>query len=390
MHILVIPSFYPSAIRPLTGSFFEDQVFALRRAGHTVRVLVAPRLWETLAYIRHYRTLPPLIEFNDDQSLWRTHALWVPRFFPLLSASIYGRAAVRAYARYEQQHGRPDIIHAHNVFYGGYMAARVSAETGVPAVLTEHSSSFLRGRIFLSGQHHIVQQTFSCMRRVTTVSGALAATLGRYEVSRDQIVVIGNLVDTDHFSREEDRSRSDRFVFATVGHMTRVKRFDLLLQAFALAARDLDLFLEFGGGGREFERIARKVGELGIAEKVVLHGPLNRAQVRDLFQRSSAVVSSSAVETFGVTLIEAMACGKPVIATRSGGPEDFVTPDTGILVPVGDVAAMARAMLDMVRSYARYDPEVIRAYVEARYGEAAYVRRLETIYVAAITETISG
>ena len=84
-----------------------------------------------------------------------------------------------------------------------------------------------------------------------------------------------------------------------------------------------------------------------MSTQVEFPGLLNREEVRNIIQESHVVVSSSIIETFGVTLIEGMSCGKPVIATRSGGPEEFVTPEVGILIPTDDITALANAMKSM-------------------------------------------
>jgi glycosyltransferase involved in cell wall biosynthesis len=97
-------------------------------------------------------------------------------------------------------------------------------------------------------------------------------------------------------------------------------------------------------------------------------------------RRSHVIVLSSNFETFGLVLAEAMACGKPVISTRSGGPEDFVTEETGILVSAHDSSALAEALIQMRQRYDRYDPALIRAHCVERFSERQFVRKLEDIY----------
>lgn len=79
-------------------------------------------------------------------------------------------------------------------------------------------------------------------------------------------------------------------------------------------------------------------------------------------------VCSSRTETLSCVLNEAAACGKPVISTRCGGPEDIVTEETGLLVPVDDVEALAGAMLRMLDTAADYDPQRIRELTVSRFG----------------------
>ena len=88
----------------------------------------------------------------------------------------------------------------------------------------------------------------------------------------------------------------------------------------------------------------------------------------------------SHIETFGVVLAEALACGLPVIATHSGGPQSIVTEADGLLVPPADVPALADALRTMREQSARYDSADIRARCRARFGEAAVVSQLAAIY----------
>ena len=97
-------------------------------------------------------------------------------------------------------------------------------------------------------------------------------------------------------------------------------------------------------------------------------------------QESHVVVSSSDFETFGITLIEAMACGKPVVATRSGGPEFFVDDKNGLLVPTGDRDALALALTRIRETHSSYDPESISKRCASRFGHDAILTRIERIY----------
>jgi teichuronic acid biosynthesis glycosyltransferase TuaC len=86
------------------------------------------------------------------------------------------------------------------------------------------------------------------------------------------------------------------------------------------------------------------------------------------------------VETFGVALVEALSCGLPVVATRCGGPDDIVEPSQGVLVPPGDVDALAKACLGMRAGWSGYDRTQIRQRCVERFGEAAIVGRLDEVY----------
>jgi glycosyltransferase involved in cell wall biosynthesis len=107
---------------------------------------------------------------------------------------------------------------------------------------------------------------------------------------------------------------------------------------------------------------------------------LTRQGVRQHIQDSDIFVLPSLAETFGVVVGEAMACGKPVLATRCGGPEFILTDETGVLVPVGDPVALADAMEKFINRKVSFNPSIIRSSVLARFGEESFLRNLSGIY----------
>ena len=241
-------------------------------------------------------------------------------------------------------------------------------------LLTEHSSNFLVGRVFLPGQHALVRRTLAQVDQVTTVGPALAEVLRAYAV-RSDIDVIGNLVDTDYFTPAEPPPDTP-FVFCATVRPVPVKRIDVMLKAFAQAfGDDRTVQLVIAGDVGKHRQLAT---ELGINVRFV--GWLDRDGIREFYRRSHAIVSSSQHETFGLSLVEAMSCGTPAVATQSGGADNLVTQETGLLVPVDDVAALAEALVRMRETHASYDRDILHDYCVQRFSEASFVRLLERHY----------
>lgn len=382
MHVLILPSYYPSPERPITGIFFHEQAQALRKAGHRVGVLVTPRLDVTRAYLRQVGwrqgNAVSREHYFSEFPVYRMHWGWFPRPLPPLVALLIRQAGGRAFERYCREQGRPDVIHAHNIFYGGYLAAQLKRRYGIPVVLTEHSTSYMEGLIIFPGQPRIIRQTLRDVDHRMAVSAALANAMQPY-APEEKIDVIGNIVDTDYFIPNGEITASP-FVFSTIGTLEPRKRQGLLLEAFARQFKGQPVLLRIGGEGATRPKLEQRVVELGLQAQVVFLGRLSREQVREELQRCHALVSCSLIESFGVTLIEAMACGKPVIATRSGGPEGFVTPDTGLLISTENVETLGEALAEMMTAYARYDQNTIRQACVQRFSEQVIVERLGAIY----------
>ena len=119
---------------------------------------------------------------------------------------------------------------------------------------------------------------------------------------------------------------------------------------------------------------------LGLGEVVHFWGYISRDEVIEMLQGCDFFVLPSLHETFSITTVEAMACGKPVVATRCGGPEQFVTEETGLLVPAGDAQALAQAIDHMLDAHSTYDPWRLANYVRNRFSFQAVGKQLHSIY----------
>jgi glycosyltransferase involved in cell wall biosynthesis len=182
-------------------------------------------------------------------------------------------------------------------------------------------------------------------------------------------------------------------VIAAAGRLAPGKRYDLLLEAFAtVAAKEPDWQLRIYGGGDAHAQLETLIDDLGLTGRARLMGP--RTPIEAEFARASLVVSASDAESFGMTLVEAMRCGVPVISTDCPlGPAEIVTDGVdGRLVPVGDAPALADAMLDLIAdddlrhrmaeaaldSARRYDPAPIAARYDRLFATLRLTRARRT------------
>jgi glycosyltransferase involved in cell wall biosynthesis len=197
------------------------------------------------------------------------------------------------------------------------------------------------------------------------------------------LVWIPNMVDTSIFTAIQYRTKekNEPFQFLNVGLLTENKGQADLIRAFASQfAGNADVELRIGGDGPIRSKLERLTADLGVNDNVVFLGMLSRDEVHRAMQACDAFVLSSHYETFGIVLIEALACGKPVVATRCGGPECIVHDGNGLLVPVHDEIALGNAMSTLRLSLSRYDPEAIRNDCIARFGPRAVIDQLTSLY----------
>ncbi|MFI8006721.1 glycosyltransferase [Streptomyces sp. NPDC086010] len=180
------------------------------------------------------------------------------------------------------------------------------------------------------------------------------------------------------------------------GRLHRVKRYDVLIRAFAevAAARPEWRLRIYGAGdasGNEREPLRALVGELGLAERVSLMGSVDPMEAE--WPKGSIAAVTSERESFGMTIVEAMRCGVPVVATNCPhGPAEIIEDGTdGRLVPPGDTAAFARALLGLVDDHAlrRRMGRAARASA-ARFDPALIAERHETLFTDLIARGARG
>ncbi len=178
---------------------------------------------------------------------------------------------------------------------------------------------------------------------VEAVSRSTAEDLVERGFSTDQIVVIPNGVDLTFYSPSE---AEPRFVVPTLlylGRLKRYKRVDLVVRALArLRDRGMDARLVIAGRGDHEPELRRLISKLGLQDAVEMPGFVSEEEKRRLFRQAWVHVLTSPREGWGITNLEAAACGTPTVASDSPGLRDSVVDgETGFLVPHGDVGALA-------------------------------------------------
>lgn len=210
------------------------------------------------------------------------------------------------------------------------------------------------------------------------VSESTADDLVARGLRREDVEVIHNGVELGFFTPSSGSSRFPSPTFVYVGRLKRYKRVDLVLEALALlAARGVAASLRIAGRGDDEPRLREMVERLGLGDRVVFEGFVSEERKRELLRRCWAAVLASPKEGWGITNVEAAACGTPaVVADSPGLRESVLHGETGLVVPYGDVPALADALASLAREPARVEAlgGAARRFAEGFSWEAAAVR----------------
>ena len=384
--VLVIPTAYPSSQSPENGIFVEDQarvlserydvlVFAQRSIGW--RKLLAGQVPSAEGLTTRYGVRL----YEQD--------IFVPATLPLRLALTHRlRRAQAALSTIASDWGKPDMIHAHVVLPAGWVSLQLGRSLGVPVALTEHTGPFAV-HLETRSQRHFVRETLSGCSKVLAVSQPLAHQM---ECVGPALTpeILGNVIRTEFFKPDGDDPECSAggkpLRLFSVALLQKEKGYEHLIRAMRMLLESgfRDCELRIGGDGQDRARLETLTQDLGLERICRFLGMLTREQVRDEMRRCDAFVLPSLAETFGVVIGEAMACGKPVLATRCGGPESQVTPETGILVQPGSASALADGIRKLATGYAGYFPTAIRDVVVRRFGEAAFLESIARQYHDAV------
>lgn len=223
---------------------------------------------------------------------------------------------------------------------------------------------------------------------ITAVSGYLAAETRRMFAVRNEVDVVHNFVDTERFQPDAHRPstpRGDRErVLVHASNFRPVKRVADVVRAFAQVQREMPARLLLLGDGPDREHALAVAADLGCSHRVEHLGM--RDDLEALLPQADLFLSASQTESFGLSILEAMACGVPAVSTDVGGVGEVVG-ETGRLVPVHDPDTMARAAVELLRDPERH-AEMARAARRRACEEFTtdrIVSQYESVYARAMS-----
>ncbi|HCW07092.1 MAG TPA: hypothetical protein DGG95_06990 [Cytophagales bacterium] len=373
MKILFLTPWYPDENKPNHGVFVREQACALAEH-HLVVVISAKVDYESFG----------LSSYTVKESVFRKvkeFRLTIKRSLPLYNQWNYFLVS-RKVALNVIQSFQPDVIHGNIGYPGGFWSWLVSKKSRKPYVITEHT--FITNN-FRSLVHRWL--TLFAMKKaaaVITVSKKSAKEILKYV--RANVRVIPNMVDVSRFSIQPYSDGAVSIGF--IGRLTRehVKGLDVLLRALSHVKGDF--VLHVAGDGGFISEYKRMVEQLQLQEKVKFHGFIDYEKIPTFLNRLHFFVNTSRFETFGISIVEAMASGLPVVCFDNGGPGDFVDASNGILVENQNEEKLKEGIAWMIANYQYFDRNQIREYVLSKFSKEKFVRSAEQVYSEVIGSSV--
>jgi glycosyltransferase involved in cell wall biosynthesis len=375
LKILMLSRNYPNNAMALLGVWVEGLVRALAQTCE-VRVIApvpyCPPLPSFVEYSR-FRHIIPQQRLNGIEVLH-------PRFLTGPGYSTHGIDAstyywgIRGLVDQLRQKFPFDLIHAHFSYPDGVVAARLGERYGVPVVITEHA----RWRPWMDQYPRVRRQAVWASKVSMShiaVSHYVRDMIVQFVGESNKVRVVPLGVDGSTFVPLPPERKPDPNQILYVGRLHLIKGVDVLLRAMRrlVDGRPETRLVLIGGNFYrhtlpEVDCIRALSHELRLEQHVTFIGPKAPDEVARMMAESALVVLPSRSETFGTVLVEALACGTPVVATRCGGPEDIVNAEVGVLVPKEDPEALAAALGHVLEHRETYNPAKLRAYTLANFS----------------------
>lgn len=358
-YVLHIPSWFPIPENNVLGIFTEEHIFAAKQTGfqqfvlylHTSDMLANFQLKEDSAYISIKGKWNKLLVF------WRI--LKVLR----------------------KNTGSPSCIHLHvSTCFHAFVALVLGKVYCAKIVVTEHWTGFRTGKYALLPywrkiiSKRIIRKAFA----VTTVSSFLRADMqvcgleGHFEILPNILQAPSKAVSVNNAKNESPN------VLMVADMVDENKNISGFIKAFNLfQVKYPTAKANIVGGGIDLERITKMASS---NSNITVHGAKPHSFVYKLFSKTDFYVCASYVETFSVSVAEALMHGKPVVTTKCGGPEGFVSENNGFVCKEASVIELEVGMEHVWRNYEKYNPVEIASFTEKQFGLNTVVHKLQSIY----------
>lgn len=388
-HVLFTTAWYPNRKVAGDGVFVRQHALAVARR-HRVAVLMV----QTDVAVGHRRVEIEVTSGGQEGMLWEIR-VYVPRIdreWPAVTSLLrlfwYAVGTWRGYrvVRRCWQGKRPDVCHVNVLTRAAWLPWWLSWRHRIPYIITEHWSRYGRPCEFPAGRLHLwwTRRVVRAAAYVCPVSDNLRDNMLRWGLHHPRYELVGNVVDTDTFTPSPMPTVRVKRIVHVSWMRDDAKNISGMLRVVARLRKRRDDF-EFWlvGEGNDRPRLEDLSRQLGMERFTTFQPAQSGTALADTLRSSTFLLMFSRYENQPVSALEAMACGRPVVATRVGDLA-MMTEGRGVLVAPEDEEALLEALDKMLDHYVDYDPATLHSYVAAHHAPEAVAAHFATLYRKAI------
>lgn len=386
MKVFVLPTWHPTKLRPLWANWILPHIELLRENGLDAYVLQLGLDDEPIPEQTDPWNQPP--RFLADNHTYipvprATRRCENSRFFYGVFLKKYAERSRTLFKMAAERWGKPDILHAHVSLPAGYVAALLGHKNSIPVIVQEHYTGFESDARFWWRKGCFVREMGRNIQGFYAVSPGYARRIERTGLL-NVTGVLPNPIDTYLFTPTQFQKENDVYQIVTAGNMNQRKGADLLFQALHQLMPELNWQLTLFGDISQRDAYSRWLDDPQFSSRLSLPGKVLQEELRKTYSQSDLYVVSSRIETANVSMLQAMACGVPVVTTSCGAPETLIDESVGVAVKPNDPQAFAEGILEVARNAQRYDRKALRRFVVERYSKPVVANMVVNAYEKAI------
>lgn len=384
------------------GSFFDEQAKVMTEK---YNIILATFRYENITW---KATIKRIIKRKSLFSIQKeiskngldTYIVTCPNFYflkPLFNRNVVnykinkiGVELLNSYLKSNSIH--IDLIHAQSLFNAGFISYQYNQLFNTPYILTEHNQLSLRNCI--DEDFAYIENILKNSKFNLVVSNDKIRQFAANQLFSD-FVNVGNFVDDKIFNNSSNRP-SNVFKIVTVAANAEIKDFNTLFKALKLLDNQIteaDIKCEYTWVGcvgwslkgpttiKDAEYLANQFQLKNI--KINLIGKAERMEVAEILKQSHLFLFSSISEGLTVSILEALACGTPVLTTNCGGVDEIIDNTNGRIVQIKDYNALAYELINITKNY-NFNHEFISKQAILRFGKIEFVNKIDQIYESSI------
>jgi len=314
------------------------------------------------------------IEKTDELTTIRAH--WPKTTHPLFKLKRMFSAAKKAKEWMDAELPAVDLVHCHMLARTAWIAQQLFSAS--PYMVTEHWTGYVNGKFEKLNPIRKISYRRLAKRAAafTVVSHQLKNALIGHGFRKD-IEIIPNVVEVPNL----ERGKNEITQIVTVADFhERNKNISGILHAIAKLKEEFNFHWTIVGDGDDREEIQKLAEDLNLTDRVDFPGRIPQEEVHKTLADCDLLVVNSRFETFSMVTVEALMLGLPIIATRCGGPENFVNSSNGFLIDTDDQEGLENALRTFLKDPGQFDPESLKKSVDYTFSKEAVGQAFLNLY----------
>jgi glycosyltransferase involved in cell wall biosynthesis len=299
----------------------------------------------------------------------------------IFNAFYYLLALKKGFKEIRKNNFRPEIYHAYILTRPGIIAWLLSFFQKKPYLISEQWSGFITGKYLKERRikKFITRYIVKNASAVTSVSHFLKNRMNESGLKNNTFKIIPNVIE-QYNSSPVNISNNSVYVLLVADLVDEIKNVSGVIKMISRVETEISFVLHIIGRGPDENMLRQLTKDLKLEEKIFFEGIKTNAEVYSYLQRCDFLVMNSRYETFSLICAEAMSCGKPVLATRCGGPNEFVTSENGILIDPDNENELKKNFLFMLKNFRAFNSEKIMNHSHELFSKEKISKAFHDLY----------